>query len=198
MGADSDSADAGRVLDFWFGTPGSPQYGRARAEWFRKDPAFDQSVIERFGMLIERALRGELAAWAAEPPSALAQIILLDQLTRNAFRDTARAFAGDRRALGAAVTMVGARQDITLIPVRRAFVYMPFEHAEGLATQDEAVRLFTRLVTFEPGLQDMLDYALMHREVIRRYGRFPHRNAALGRQSTSEELAYLSRPGSGF
>ena len=190
--------DADRVLEFWFGTPGSAGYGQARAEWFRKDPAFDRSIVEGFGRSIEQALRGELADWAGEPQGALAQILLLDQFTRNAFRDSARAFAGDARALAAAQAMVRSGQDRTLIPVQRAFVYLPYEHAEDAALQDKAVRLFTPLVAVDAGLQDMLDYAEKHRDVIRCFGRFPHRNAALGRRSTAEEAAYLSRPGSGF
>ena len=190
--------DAQRVLDFWFGAPGSPAHGTRRPEWWRKDPAFDAEVRTRFGALIERALRGELEDWAATPEGALAQVLLLDQLTRNAFRDTARAFAGDARALAAAQAMVGRRQDEALPPEQRAFVYMPYEHAEGLAMQDEAVRLFTRLAAEAPGEQEQLDYARRHHAVIQRFGRFPHRNRLLGRRSTPEEAAFLEQPGSSF
>jgi uncharacterized protein (DUF924 family) len=190
--------DAQEVLDFWFGVPGSPTHGTRRPEWWRKDPAFDAEVRTRFGALIERALRGELEAWAATPEGALAQVLLLDQLTRNAFRDTARAFAGDARALAASQAMVGRRQDELLPPEQRAFVYMPYEHAEGLAMQDEAVRLFTRLTEAAPGEREQLDYARRHQAVIQRFGRFPHRNRALGRRSTSEEAAFLEQPGSSF
>ena len=189
---------AQEVLDFWFGAPGSAEHGQARKFWFEKNDAADRDIRQRFGALMERALRGELAAWATQAPAALAQIVLLDQITRNSFRDTARAFAGDARALAAASAMVGARQDEALLPVQRAFVYLPFEHAEGLAMQDEAVRLFTRLVAAAPELQGMLDYAHSHRAVIARFGRFPHRNAALGRHSTAEEEAFLLEPGSSF
>ena len=111
--------DAQTVLDFWFGAPGSAVFGSARREWFAKDEAFDALIRERFGAAIERALRGELEAWAEAAPSALAQILLLDQLTRNAFRGTARAFAGDARALAAASRMVGSRQDESLAPFMR-------------------------------------------------------------------------------
>jgi uncharacterized protein (DUF924 family) len=189
---------AQEVLDFWFGAPGSAEHGHTRKFWFEKNDATDRDIQQRFGALMERALRGELAPWAAQAQSALAQIVLLDQFTRNSFRDTPRAFAGDARALAAASAMVGARQDEALPPVQRAFVYLPFEHAEGLAMQDEAVRLFTRLVAVAPELQGMLDYAHRHREVIARFGRFPHRNTALGRQSTLEEEAFLKQPGSSF
>ena len=191
-------AEATAVLDFWFGATGSPAFGQDRKAWFVKDPSFDRSIAERFGAAIEQALRGELDDWATTPEGALARILLLDQLTRNAFRGDPRSFAGDAQALAAASAMVGLHQDEALAPFMRAFVYMPFEHAEGLAMQDEAVRLFTRLVAAEPKLADRLEYAHKHREVIERFGRFPHRNAVLGRQSTAEELAYLAQPGSGF
>jgi uncharacterized protein (DUF924 family) len=186
------------VLDFWFGAPGSAERGRLREFWFRKRDATDRDIAQRFGPLIEQALRGELEAWAAQPEGALAQVLLLDQFTRNVFRDTPRAFAGDARALRAATAMVGARQDEALPPEQRAFVYLPFEHAEGLAMQDEAVRLFTRLADEAPALTDMLAYAHKHRDVVLRFGRFPHRNEVLGRQSTSAETDFLREPGSRF
>ncbi len=191
-------ADAQAVLDHWFGAPDSPEHGSMRELWFRKSEATDRDIAQRFGPLIERALRGELNDWSAQPHSALAQIVLLDQFTRNTLRDTPRAFAGDARALAAATAMVGARQDEALLPVQRAFVYLPFEHAEGMAMQDESVRLFTRLALDAPQMQGMLTYAHRHREVVLRFGRFPHRNAILGRQSTSEEIAFLREPGSSF
>jgi len=118
--------------------------------------------------------------------------------TRNAFRGQPRSFAGDAQALAGASAMVGARQDEALAPFMRAFVYMPFEHAEGLAMQDTAVRLFSRLAAVAPELGSTLEYALRHRAVIERFGRFPHRNAILGRASTAEEIAYLGRHGSSF
>ena len=139
-----------------------------------------------------------MSAWADQADTALAHLLLLDQFTRNVFRDTPRAFAGDAQALAAARAMVAARQDEALLPVRRAFVYLPFEHAEDLAAQDEAVRLFTRLVAAAPALADMLGYAQRHRAVIQRFGRFAHRNAILGRASTAEEAAFLLEPGSSF
>jgi uncharacterized protein (DUF924 family) len=192
------AGDAQAVLDFWFGAPDSLSFGSARREWFAKDDAFDALIRERFGAAIESALRGELEPWAEAAPSALAQILLLDQFTRNAFRGTARAFAGDARALAAASRMVGARQDESLAPFMRGFVYLPFEHAESLAMQDEAVRLFTRLAAESPEQAGMLDYAHRHRAVIERFGRFPHRNDILGRRSTAEEIAFIAQPGSGF
>jgi uncharacterized protein (DUF924 family) len=187
------------VLDFWFGAPGTPGAGERRREWFVKDPAFDAQIAQRFGALIEAALRGELAAWPADgAAAALAQIVVLDQFTRNVFRNTPRAFAGDARALAAAQALVAAGQDLALPPLQRAFAYLPFEHAEDLALQDESVRLFTALAAAAPELDDMLDYAHRHRAVIARFGRFAHRNAMLGRASSDEEQAYLKEPGAGF
>jgi uncharacterized protein (DUF924 family) len=196
--AASVSADAQAVLDHWFGAVGTPEHGTLRDLWFRKDERIDRDIAQRFGALIERALRGEFVAWAARAPSALAQILLLDQFTRNTLRDTPRAFAGDARALAAASVMVGARQDEALPPEQRAFVYLPFEHAEALAMQNEAVRLFSQLAAQAPQMRDMLRYAERHQAVIRRFGRFPHRNEVLGRPSTVEELAFLREPGSRF
>ncbi|MDQ2928863.1 MAG: DUF924 domain-containing protein [Pseudomonadota bacterium] len=193
-----DDGDAQAVLDFWFGRPGSKEFGSQRKVWFSKDEAFDAGVAGAFSHSIERALRGELDGWADSGANALARILMLDQFTRNAFRGQPRAFAGDAQALAAASAMVGSRQDESLPPFMRAFAYMPFEHAEGLAMQDEAVRLFSRLAVAAPDLASMLDYAHLHHAVIERFGRFPHRNAILGRASTAEETAYLERPGSGF
>lgn len=190
--------EARRVLDFWFGPPGSPAHGTNRPEWFRKDAVFDASIHEAFGGLIEQGLRGELAAWSVAPHSALAEIIVLDQFTRNVFRGTPRAFAGDSRALAAARALVGAQQDEALAPVERSFVYLPFEHAEGMAMQEESVRLYTRLAAIAPQTEEALDYARRHLVIIERFGRFPHRNQILGRHSTAEELEFLQQPGSGF
>jgi uncharacterized protein (DUF924 family) len=199
MSGSSDSAvDPSIVLDFWFGAEGSAEFGSERKVWFKKDPAFDAEVATRFGPTIEQALRGELDAWATTAHGALARILLLDQFTRNAFRGDRRSFAGDAQALAGASAMVGARLDEALPPFMRAFVYMPFEHAEGMAMQDEAVRLFTRLQSVAPELAHMLDYARRHRDVIERFGRFPGRNAALGRLSTAEESVYLATSGSAF
>jgi uncharacterized protein (DUF924 family) len=190
--------DAQAVLDFWFGAPTSAEFGTARRAWFAKVDAFDQAIRDRFGALIEQTLRGEHEDWAGDPHSALAQIVVLDQFTRNAFRGTARAFAGDARALAAASRMVGARQDEALPALMRTFVYLPFEHAEGLAMQDESVRLFKRLVGDGDDPERLVEYAQRHRAIIERFGRFPHRNEILGRQSTAEEIAFLKQPGSGF
>jgi uncharacterized protein (DUF924 family) len=201
---DAEAIDphAASVLAFWFGAPGSSERETYRELWFRKSEAVDRQIADEFGPLIERALRGELADWSREPQGALAQILLLDQFTRNVFRDTPRAFAGDARALATATAIVGRRQDEALPVLQRSFVYMPFEHAEGMGAQDEAVRLFSRLVDSavppSADLKNMLDYAHKHRAVIQRFGRFPHRNAILGRHSTPDEIAFLQEPGSRF
>ena len=192
------SADPRAVFDFWFGAEGSAERGTQREVWFRKDAAFDAQIAQRFGSLVERAIAGELRDWEAEPASALARIVLLDQFTRNVFRDTPRAFAGDVLALAAARKMVAQQQDQALPAEQRSFVYMPFEHAEDLAAQDEAVRLFGRLEADAPSLEGLLDYAQRHRVIVARFARFPHRNAVLGRPSTDEELAFLQQPGSRF
>jgi uncharacterized protein (DUF924 family) len=188
---------AAEVLDWWFG----PEPGAVRTLWFTKSAQTDQEIAERFGLLIDEALAGGLSAWRSPPANAelaLARILLLDQFTRNVFRDRERSFAGDALALDAARALCAAGLDASLPPLRRAFVYMPFEHAEDLACQDEAVARFTRLAQEAPALQGMLDYAHKHREVIARFGRFPHRNQILGRASSPEEALFLQQPGSRF
>ena len=191
-------AQAQDVLDFWFLPPDNRDYGQARGEWFRKDDAFDAHIRARFGTLIDAAIEGGLRAWEATPHGALARLIVLDQFTRNVYRGTPRAFAGDAQALALAVALTQAGQDRLLPPMLRAFAYLPFEHAEDLAMQARAVELFQLLSQAQPGFDGMLDYAQRHQEVIARYGRFPHRNAILGRPSTPEEVEFLRQPGSSF
>ncbi|MBK9117834.1 MAG: DUF924 domain-containing protein [Betaproteobacteria bacterium] len=185
------------VVDFWFGAEGSPERGRAREAWFRKDPAFDASIRVRFGAAVEQALAGGFEAWDATPAGALARIVLLDQFTRNVFRDTPRAFAGDARALAAAESAVARGFDRALDPVQRGFVYLPFEHAEDAAMQHRSLALFGALAR-ETGDDTLLVWARKHADVIFRFGRYPHRNAILGRASTPEEVAFLAEPGSRF
>ncbi|WP_426055137.1 DUF924 family protein [Janthinobacterium sp. PSPC2-1] len=191
-------AQAQDVLDFWFLPPDNRDYGQARGEWFRKDDAFDAHIRARFGTLIDAAIEGGLRAWEATPHGALARLIVLDQFTRNVYRGTPRAFAGDAQALALAVALTQAGQDQQLPPMLRAFAYLPFEHAEDLAMQARAVELFQLLSQAQPGFDGMLDYAQRHQEVIARFGRFPHRNAMLGRPSTPEEVEFLRQPGSSF
>jgi uncharacterized protein (DUF924 family) len=187
------------VLDFWFGAPGSEAAGKPRREWFVKSEAFDATVRERFGATIAAAVAGGLREWdETGPQGVLARILVLDQLARNAFRGKPQSFAGDALALAAARGLVDAGADQELAPLQRAFVYMVFEHAEDAGMQARAVELFTVLAAEHPGFDDMLDYAHRHRDVIARFGRFPHRNAILGRASTPEESAFLQQPGSRF
>jgi uncharacterized protein (DUF924 family) len=191
-------AQAQAVLDFWFGAADDPQHLSPREPWFVKDPAFDALIGQRFGELIECALDGGLAHWAAAPNGAVAQILVLDQFTRNVFRGSARAFAGDARALAAARALVASGHDRALPGVQRQFVYLPFEHAEDLAMQHEALRLFAQLERDVPALAGLLHWAQRHHDIVERFGRFPHRNAALGRASTAEEVVFLQQPSSGF
>ena len=190
--------DAQAVLDFWFGAEGSPAHGQLRTEWFRKDAAFDASIAQGFGPLVEAALAGRLNGWAARADGALARIVLLDQFTRNIHRDTPSAFAGDALALAGAQAMVASGQDGALRPEQRVFAYLPFEHSESLALQDQSLQLFSALAANAPALANILDYARRHHAVIARFGRFPHRNELLGRLSTADELAFLREPGSRF
>jgi uncharacterized protein (DUF924 family) len=187
------------VLDFWFLPEGSEGHGAQRAEWFRKDDAFDAAIHERFAPLVEQAVAGGLREWDQQGPTGvLARILLLDQFTRNAYRGTPASFAGDALALAAAKQLVDSGADRQLTPLQRWFAYMPFEHAEDAAMQEQSVALFTRLSEQNPGYEGVLDYAHRHRGVIARFGRFPHRNPILGRASTPEEADYLAQPGSGF
>ena len=186
------------VLDFWFGTPDSAEFGSSRKMWFTKDAAFDAQIRERFSGLLDEALNGRLTQWDAHPRSALARILVLDQFTRNAFRAAPRSFAGDAHALGAAQALVGRGHDLMLAPVERGFAYLPFEHSENIAMQNEALRLFGQLAIDAPEQASLLEWAQRHHAIVARFGRFPHRNVILGRASSVEEDAFLQQPGSGF
>lgn len=186
------------VLDFWFGEPDSPGYGAARKIWFARDDAFDAALRERFGELIVLGREGVLDAWTATAPGALALVIVLDQFSRNCHRGTPHAFTGDSKALAVAQQMVETGADRLLPSVHhRAFAYLPFEHDESAASQHESLRLF-RALADEPGGGDYYRYAVLHAQVIERFGRYPHRNAVLARASTQEEEAFLREPGSSF
>lgn len=189
---------ATEVLGFWFGAPHASGRLAPRDAWFKKDAAFDAQIRERFGSLIDTALRGELAAWQQQPLPALALVIVLDQFTRNARRGSAGMFAGDAQALAVARRVVAAGDDRSLQGVQRQFLYLPFEHSENLADQQESMRLFEQLGMDHPELAGLLEWARKHQVIVERFGRFPHRNEALGRASTAQELAFLKQPGSGF
>ena len=185
------------VLDFWFGAPASAEFGRARAFWFTRSTATDGLIRDRFGPAVEAALRGELHHWAdGDARGALALVLLLDQFTRNIFRDSARAFAGDDAALGVAKRLVADGRDRQLAAVERWFAYLPFEHSERIEDQHESLRLFSELA--QQGLAEPLVWARKHHDVIARFGRYPHRNELLGRASTAEEIDFLRQPGSRF
>ncbi len=186
------------ILDFWFLPPDHPGHGAYRPEWFRKDAAFDAAIRARFGADIELALNGEPAE--ATDEALLARLLLLDQFTRNIFRDTPRAFAGDAQALSLATMLVSSGRDKNLSPWQRWFAYLPFEHSESLLDQERAVALFAamRREMQHEAFDSAYDYAVRHREVIARFGRFPHRNTILGRASTAEEIEFLKQPGSSF
>lgn len=186
-------AAAQGVLDFWFGEGDLP-----RPEWFRRDPAFDALIAQHFGPLVEQALQGTLDDWAATPGAALARIVLLDQFTRNIFRDTPRAFAGDALALQAARDLVARSFDRQLNARQRGFAYLPFEHAEDLAAQAESLQHFEALAAEHPETAGLLDWARKHQVIVARFGRYPHRNDVLGRSSSDDELAFLQEPGSSF
>ena len=184
---------ATEILDFWFppGTSGE------RREWFQKDPAFDGEIRERFGTALAAGLAGAFGDWCTSPRGALARIVLLDQYTRNAFRDTPAAFAGDPAALATAEDAIARGFDRELVPRERAFMYMPLEHSESLPVQERSVALFAALAA-DTGLDSQLPWAERHRDIVRRFGRFPHRNDLLGRASTPEEIEFLKEPGSRF
>ncbi|HEU0204202.1 MAG TPA: DUF924 family protein [Burkholderiaceae bacterium] len=188
--------EATAVLEFWFGAPTSSDYGKSRTFWFTKSNETDARIREQFGAAVEAALSGALTEWEATPRSTLALIVLLDQFTRNIFRDTPRAFAGDERALALARGLVESGGHLQLAPIERWFVYMPFEHSEALDDQRTALRLFRGLES--DGITDLAMWAQKHHDVVARFGRFPHRNAILGRSSTAEEVAFLKEPGSRF
>jgi uncharacterized protein (DUF924 family) len=195
-------ASAEEVLGFWFGQPAdpvaNPAAARPRAQWFEKSEAFDEECRRRFLAAHEAAASGELQAWRDEPRGCLALVLLLDQFPRNLFRGTPRAFASDGLARDVARHALARGLDVTLPPVWRWFFYLPFEHSEELHDQRLAVALFEMLALYHHDSLEPLDYARRHRDVIVRFGRFPHRNTALGRPSTPEEERFLQEPGSSF
>lgn len=174
------------ILTFWFEELEPKQ-------WWVKDSALDQLILERFSLVHARAVRCELFEWRASAKGRLAEIVVLDQFSRNMFRGSSLAFACDPMALALAQEAVSLGADQDLNPVERNFVYMPFMHSESLLIHQVAVTLFQR-----NGQQSSLDYEYRHKEIIERFGRYPHRNDILGRDSTAEERAFLKLPGSGF
>lgn len=174
------------VLNFWFSelTP---------EQWFLKDQKVDHQIHQRFGLVHLAASRCELSSWRISPEGRLAEVLVLDQFSRNLFRHDARAFAQDPLALGLAQEAIHSGLDQTLTPHQKSFLYMPFMHSESAVIHEEAVRLFS-----QPGLEFNLDFELRHKKIIDRFGRFPHRNQFLERPSTLEEIEFLKTPGSSF
>jgi uncharacterized protein (DUF924 family) len=181
-----DAVPFDEVLRFWFeeATP---------AQWWKKDAAFDAAIARRFAGVHAAAARCECHGWRTTPQGRLAEILVLDQFSRNLFRDAAAAFETDALALALAQEAVAAGADAQLAVEQRRFFYMPYMHSESLVIHDQAVRLFD-----QPGLEDNLRFEHLHRDIIVRFGRYPHRNGVLGRISTPEEVAFLMQPGSSF
>ncbi len=175
------------ITEFWFSD-------RVRTHWWAKDEAFDQELRDRFGAVHQQAALGELARWRSAPEGRLAEIIVLDQFSRNMFRDQAAAFARDEQARALTYDAVKQMDDRALAPAQRAFLYMPLMHSESATDHDEAVRLYSS----DPALSSNLDFELKHKAIIDRFGRYPHRNLILGRKSSAEELEFLRQPGSSF
>lgn len=174
------------IIQFWFEeiTP---------KQWWVKDEAFDQLLTERYEGLLVSAAKAELFAWRDTPLGRLAEIIVLDQFSRNIYRNDARAFASDALALALAQEAVRLQAYKGLSSNQKQFMFMPYMHSESLLIHDEAVTLFA-----EPGLEGNLDFEHKHKVIIEQFGRYPHRNALLGRESTEEEIAFLQQPGSSF
>ena len=174
------------ILHFWFNELTPNQH-------FSKEADLDEAIRTRFGASLEAAARCELFAWRATPEGRLAEVLVLDQFSRNVFRDTARAFAQDALALALAQELVASGHDRSLPLAQRSFAYMPYMHSESALIHAQAVTLFA-----QPGMEDSLRFEQRHQAIIERFGRYPHRNALLGRASTAEELAFLAEPGSAF
>lgn len=193
------------VLRFWFGSDlDSAAVVKSRCElWFGRNDSFDAEIARRFARLPDQVLGARLADWQDDARSSLALAIVLDQFPRNLYRGSARAFAFDPRALQLPSACVDQGFDREVRALEAVFFYLPFEHAEETDAQERSLALFTQLLDRAPGnmldrFEEFLDYARRHRDVIRRFGRFPHRNRLLGRQSSAEELAYLASGGERF
>ena len=186
-----------KILAFWFGQPDVSEYGKPRKFWFKKTPGFDNKLRYEFLSDYEKAITADLNSCLESPQTCLALILLFDQFPRNMFRGTPQAFATDFEALRAAQHAIAQGYDLQMLPVQRWFIYLPFEHSENLEHQRQAVKLFEQL-SDDPDSAGCIDYAIRHLKVIERFGRFPHRNAILGRASTPEEKLFLRESGSSF
>ena len=188
-------ATAHEILAFWFGE--GEDHGKRRAAWFKKDAAFDDEIRQRFLATFAAAEAGRLSHWKNNPHDCVALIVVEDQFPRNMFRGSARAFATDALGREATVHALANGFDLGLKPVERQFIYLPLEHSELLADQQLCLTLMLQLAAHDE-TSDLHVWAQKHLDIISRFGRFPHRNAVLGRQSTAEEIDFLSQPGSGF
>ncbi|MBW4619446.1 MAG: DUF924 domain-containing protein [Cyanosarcina radialis HA8281-LM2] len=186
-----------QILELWFGSFSDRDYGKQRQFWFTQNPEFDRQLQTQFLTDCQQAAAGKLDDWQDSPASCLALIILLDQFPRNIFRGTPQAFATDSQALAIAKYAIDRGYDRQLLPVQRWFVYLPFEHSENLEDQNQSVALFQQLKD-DRDSEIAIASAIRHREIIERFGRFPHRNQILGRQTTQEEAEFLQQPGSSF
>lgn len=197
--------DVNSILHYWFG--GAKNDAEIISEksslWWKKDPVVDADTRRRFEMMLDAEIKNEFASWSHSPRGQLARVLLCDQFPRNMYRDTPRAFDYDERARKLSREALDTGLDKKLRPVERVFLYVPFEHSEAVEDQALSLRMFTALVedvpeTDRPAFQKYVEFAQKHKEIIDRFGRFPHRNAILGRASTPEELEFLNSPGSSF
>ncbi|MEA5580257.1 DUF924 family protein [Nodularia harveyana UHCC-0300] len=185
------------ILEFWFGHPDAPDYGKPKADWFTENAEFDQEIRNQFLSDYQKVAGGYLEGWIDAPESCLALILLLDQFPRNMFRGQPEAFATDWEAVSAAEHAVVKGYDSQLLPVQRWFIYLPFEHSENLSHQRQCVQLFQQL-SHDPNSAKAIENSLSHQAIIQRFGRFPHRNSILGRNSTKSEKEFLQKPSSWF
>jgi len=179
--------DYPEIIDFWFSAA-------VRSKWWAKDEAFDAEIQRRFAAIHALARAEKLSRWRAAPEGRLAEIIVLDQFSRNMFRDSREAFSQDELACHLCREAVACGADLELTPTQRSFLYMPLMHSEAAGDQEESMRLYAS----HPDLAFNLDFAGKHKAIIDRFGRYPHRNTVLGRESTAEELHFLQQPGSSF
>jgi len=197
-------AQTDEVLAFWFADPqtGLANFDQWRKAWFIKDAAFDQQVRDRFLATYNSAAAGELDHWQESPAGSLALILVLDQFPRNMFRGDPKAFATDPKAVEITQRAIAKNFHQQLKPLQQLFLYLPLEHSENLEHQNQCVALFHRLIADHPGLgkefEDTYSYAVRHQAVIERFGRFPHRNEILGRETAPAEAEFLKQPGSSF
>jgi uncharacterized protein (DUF924 family) len=197
--------DIHRILDFWFSEQEltAPQIDSRMERWFGTDPQQDKRIRDEFGDLVEQALQGHLDDWAKSIQGRLALILLLDQFCRNIFRGSPRAFAGDKQALKLCVEASMNNEYRALTPEQRVFFFMPLQHAESLSVQDKSVRIYNALAdgvsdTLRETFLTFVQFAELHRDIVARFGRFPHRNRHLGRSNTAEEDAFLAADGPSF